>query len=328
MGTTNVGDFDTIPAEPHRTIDAEVGLAYDRSGGPYTGRVYMVYTDETPDETNNTDVYLRYSDNDGQTWSNPVRVNDDTGTNSQFFPRMAVDPTTGTVGVSWYDARNDLGVLHQGSRDAVANNDVEFYAAVGTPAAGGVDFSPNVRVTPGVSNASSGTNLNDFGDYTGLAFFGGVLRPAWADNSNLTRDNPDADGGNFDLYTAALPVDTTPAPVLGGPVPRLVAKSTAGRGKSYSFDVVYTDPGLPIDPATLDGNDVLLTGPNGFATTAQLRKVKRKRGVVTATYRFAPPGGPRAAGPGVYTISLQENQVADAAGRFAAARTLFGTFLV
>src|SRR5439155_12687020 len=40
VGSTNVGDFDAIPAQSRRTIDAAVGLAYDRSGGEFSGRVY------------------------------------------------------------------------------------------------------------------------------------------------------------------------------------------------------------------------------------------------------------------------------------------------
>ena len=43
----------------------------------------------------------------GATWSNPVRVNDDAGTNSQFLPFIALDQTTGYIAVSWYDCRND-----------------------------------------------------------------------------------------------------------------------------------------------------------------------------------------------------------------------------
>src|SRR5207244_9292468 len=45
---THVGGFDFIPAQPDRSIDAEVGLAWDRTGGPRAGRVYMVYTREQP----------------------------------------------------------------------------------------------------------------------------------------------------------------------------------------------------------------------------------------------------------------------------------------
>src|SRR5262249_29619664 len=86
VGVTNVCTFDAVPAQPNRTIDAETNLAWDRTGGAHNGRVYLVYVNETPDESNDTDIFVRFSDNDGATWSSPVRVNDDTVGNgkSQF----------------------------------------------------------------------------------------------------------------------------------------------------------------------------------------------------------------------------------------------------
>src|SRR5262249_44810650 len=42
--TTHVDQFYPIPADATNTIDAEANLAWDLSGGPHTGRVYMVYT--------------------------------------------------------------------------------------------------------------------------------------------------------------------------------------------------------------------------------------------------------------------------------------------
>jgi len=41
---THVGGFDFIPAQPDRSVDAEPGLAWDRTGGAHNGRVYLVYT--------------------------------------------------------------------------------------------------------------------------------------------------------------------------------------------------------------------------------------------------------------------------------------------
>src|SRR5918992_612314 len=62
----------------------------------------------------NTDVFLVSSDDNGQTWNAPVRVNSDTaadnfseGNRWQFHPAVTVDPLTGTVVVMWYDARTD-----------------------------------------------------------------------------------------------------------------------------------------------------------------------------------------------------------------------------
>ena len=50
-----------------------------------------------------------YSIDGGDTWSTNAQVNDDTGSNDHFLPRMAVDPTTGIIGFSWLDCRNDQG---------------------------------------------------------------------------------------------------------------------------------------------------------------------------------------------------------------------------
>ncbi len=59
--STKIGTFDPIPAQSEHTIDAEVGLAWDRSGGPFNGRVWMVYTDESTNEgDSDTDVLVRF----------------------------------------------------------------------------------------------------------------------------------------------------------------------------------------------------------------------------------------------------------------------------
>src|SRR5258706_231244 len=59
---THIGGFDFIPSQPDRSVDAEPGLAWDRSGGPHNGRAYIVYSIERPNESNDTDIYVRYSD--------------------------------------------------------------------------------------------------------------------------------------------------------------------------------------------------------------------------------------------------------------------------
>ena len=104
--TTNVGGFDFIPAQSGRSIDAEAGLVWDATGGPFNNRVYLVYTEEPVNENNDTEIYLRTSTDDGATWSAPVRVNDDPlgPIRSQFLPYIALDRTSGTVAVGWHDA--------------------------------------------------------------------------------------------------------------------------------------------------------------------------------------------------------------------------------
>jgi hypothetical protein len=202
--TTNVGGFDYIPPQAKRSVDAEAGIAYDRTGGAHDGWVYLVYTDEQPDESNDTNIFVRYSDNDGATWSNPVRVNDDAGTNSQFNPHIALDQGTGILAVGFHDARNDLGAGGAGDTNGLPNDDAQYWLAFSTTA--GASFSPNVQVSAGTSNAEAARNGVQYGDYTGLGFAGGVVHPAWADNSNSTGDNPDGALDRFDIYSAAIAV--------------------------------------------------------------------------------------------------------------------------
>src|SRR5205823_3240996 len=119
----NVGGFAFIAAQPQRSVDSEIGLAWDHSGGPHNGRAYLMYTDRATIATDDTDIFVRYSDDSGTTWSAPVRVNDDPPGNgkSQFLPKMALDQTSGNLAVCWYDSRNSPG-----------NNTAEFWATVST----------------------------------------------------------------------------------------------------------------------------------------------------------------------------------------------------
>ncbi len=204
VAETHVGGFDFIPAQMDRSIDAEPGLAWDRTGGPHSGRVYLVYTKEQKNESDNTDIYVRYSDDDGATWSEGVRVNDDKTVNSQFLPKIALDPTTGNIATVWYDARMDLGSGGPGDTDGVPNTDAQFWGAFSTD--GGVSFSPNIQISAGTSNSHDSGNGIDYGDYSGLAFYGGMAHPAWADNSNSTATNPDGALHQFDVYSASVPV--------------------------------------------------------------------------------------------------------------------------
>jgi len=198
---THVGGFDFIPAQPDRSVDAEPGLAWDRTGGPHSGRVYLVYTLEQQNESDNMDIYVQYSDDNGATWSEAKRVNDDATTNSQFLPKIALDPTSGKLAVVWYDARNDLGTGGTGNTDGLPNDDAQFWGAFGND---GLTFTRNIQISAGTSNSHDAHNGIDYGDYTGLSFYGGIAHPAWADNSNSTGNNPDGTLHQLDVYTAAV----------------------------------------------------------------------------------------------------------------------------
>jgi hypothetical protein len=202
---THVGGFDFIPPQPDRSVDAEPGLAWDlRTTGPHAGRIYLVYTLEVKNESDDTDVLVSHSDDDGATWSAGVRVNDDATANSQFLPKISLDPTTGNLAVAWHDSRADLGTGGPGDTDGVPDDDAQLWGAFSTD--GGTTFTANRQISAGTSNSHDSGNSIDYGDYIGLAFYGGVAHPAWADNSNSTGTNPDGTLHKLDIYTAAVPV--------------------------------------------------------------------------------------------------------------------------
>jgi Ca2+-binding RTX toxin-like protein len=211
-----------VPSPPDQQAYASPRLEYDRSGGPHDGRLYLVYVDEQTNESDNLDIFLRFSDNDGTTFSAPIRVNDDLGFNSQFHPSLAVDQSNGVVVIGWYDARNDFfggtadtdiggGAVLNGGLTGV-NTDVEYFVTASYD--GGVSFLPNLLVTGGSTNANRNF-LNSLtgsliGNYTGMAASNGVILAAWADNSNSTGDNPSGNS-NTDVYVARLTESSTGA---------------------------------------------------------------------------------------------------------------------
>jgi hypothetical protein len=225
--STQVGGFAPLPAQPDRTVDAEAGLAWDRSGGPHNGRVYLMYTDRPSTASADTDIYVRYSDNQGTNWSSAVRVNDDPVGNgkSQFLPKLALDQTSGNIAVCFYDCRNSAN-----------NTQAEFWATVSTD--GGLTFAPNVKVSAGMSDGTF-DHLFNFGDYTGLAFHAGSFYPCWADNSNSTGDNPAGVHGALDMYTARVTLANPPQIVSLSPTNLTVLVN-----QSASFTVVASGPSL------------------------------------------------------------------------------------
>ncbi len=196
--TTNVGGFDFIPAQNSRSVDSEAGLAFDRNPmSPRFGRLYLVYTEETAAENNDTDIMLRWSDDNGVTWSAPLRVNNDPAVpiRSQFLPRIATSPVSGNITVCWHDARN-----------SASNTAAEVFCAVSTPTPATPTFVVQAVVSDGAST-SNGSGV-EFGDYAGLTYFpgGGTVgsprfqHPIWGDTSNSTANNPNGTA-NFDAYT-------------------------------------------------------------------------------------------------------------------------------
>src|SRR5207247_1469784 len=80
--------------QPDRSVDVEANLAWDKSGRVHDGRVYAIWTQEVKNESDDMNVMFQYSDDEGASWSQAVRLNDDGTTNSQFNPAIALDQTS------------------------------------------------------------------------------------------------------------------------------------------------------------------------------------------------------------------------------------------
>ena len=154
----------TAPSSPVG-IGPGLVMASDNTLGsfsPYEGRIYAafvgyynvkVYGVKNP--TTNTDIFLTYSDDGGRSWSIRFRStttpaaldgysaantltgnpNDIVTGRTQFQPELAVDQTTGTLVVSWRDARDDA-----------ANARVATY--ITTSIDGGQTFGDQVYANP------------------------------------------------------------------------------------------------------------------------------------------------------------------------------------
>jgi hypothetical protein len=169
-----------IPAELFRRALVYPACDADRSSGPHRGRLYCSWMDLTSAGT--TDIFLAFSDDKGNTWSQPASATDALAFPVDRFNHwLAVDPVTGDVNLSFYDTRNDS----TGSRFMT---DTFFSQSKD----GGQSFlSPNTRVSTVSSNEHDCNGLfpcnaidygNQQGDYEGLASFGGVSHPIWTDS--------------------------------------------------------------------------------------------------------------------------------------------------
>jgi len=344
VDNTHVGFKEPLPSQPLRGISAVPTVSFDRSNGPHRGRVYMAYTHEVatdvidPDtglllgQNSDSDILLRWSDDNGASWSGAVRVNDDplNSDAAQFFQRVVVDQVTGNVGVGWLDSRDSQ------SNDNSA--DVGYYATVGQSTGTGILFAPNMRLNVGPSNARfSGNFGNDFGDYTALDFYNNVLWAAYPDNSNSTGDNPSGKLRAYDIYTARVRVTDTTEPIIpfvtpSSPLAPTVIKpqSLVKKGKFYQLKVQYSHPS-GINLATVGNDDVVVTGPNGFSQPMQLLKAKaqKKTHSVQATYRLPAPGGKwDESENAVYTATLQAGSVTSTDGTTTTEAGTLTNFLV
>jgi hypothetical protein len=153
-------------------------MAVDISNSEFSGNLYVVWANigvpgiNTGDDV---DVYIARSEDQGATWSTPVKVNQDASGlgRKHYFPWVTCDPENGILSVVFYDDRNFGG------------NQCEVFCANSND--GGATWE-DFKVSDVAFTPSPIPGLADgyMGDYLGISARGGKVYPVWADNRTGT----------------------------------------------------------------------------------------------------------------------------------------------
>jgi len=165
-------------------------ITADNSDGPYRGRLHLVYAkNDPPGNGNNPDIWARYSDDGGATWSSAKRVNSGLfpSASSQFEPATWCDLETGRLYVHWMD-----------SRVSEDNSEAAIYGTYSDD--GGQTFKPSTRISNenmviNCSTCGGGGTPRYQGDYNGIVSNSITSQPVWADFRY----------GSFASFTAYFP---------------------------------------------------------------------------------------------------------------------------
>ena len=150
-------------------------IAVDTSGGPTNGNVYLLCSVDRYSVSDPLDVMFTRSTNGGNTWSTPVRINDDIGTNAyQWFGTMSVAPN-GRIDVIWLDTRNDPG-----------GYDSELFYSKSTD--GGISWSANEQLSIAFNPQIGWPQQEKMGDYFEMISDINGARLAWAATFNGEQD--------------------------------------------------------------------------------------------------------------------------------------------
>jgi uncharacterized repeat protein (TIGR01451 family) len=253
--TGDIDDANEIRPYPLRGDGA--GVIATHSTDPNI--VYAVWAEDVPG-IDDSDVMFSRSLDGGNTWTPPIRVNDDVNPAgeyfSQFWPTLAVDRVTGEIDVVWYSDQNDPN-----RTDGTPLVDVYFASSTDD----GASFGHSVRIT-----TSSSTPSGFFGDYIGIAARGGVAHPIWTDTT-LGGDG-DQDAATTEIGGADLRItksDLWDPAVAGRNVVYRITVANDGPADAFNGIVVDT---LPAGVTFVPGPDPCAPGPTPGTIWCYLNK--------------------------------------------------------
>jgi len=145
-------------------------MAVDKSYGPHRGRIYIAYPNKNVPQ-DKSEIYLRYSDDDGIEWSVPTVVNISKG-RQNWFPWIAVDDQTGDVSIIYYSMDTPVSQGRFLTSTYVAHLDIK------------TNQWENILVSnaPHTTAPIPGGATAYAGDYIGICAFGGKAYPVWMDD--------------------------------------------------------------------------------------------------------------------------------------------------
>jgi hypothetical protein len=240
-------------------------VAVDRSGSPTNNYIYVMASVEPFSASNGTDVMFARSTDDGQTFSAPIRINDDPVNQNKWhiFGTPSVAPN-GRIDVVWLDSRN-----------AANNIDTQLFYSWSTD--GGVTWAPNIAVSNAFNPQAGFPNNQKIGDYITIVSDNSGGNVAYAATFNV---NAQAVGGHEqDVYFVRV------SPSGGGtPTPTPTASPTP----------TATATASPTSTATVTPTATATATPTATSTptaTATPRPTPTPR--FAPTPRARPTPGPR-----------------------------------
>lgn len=146
-------------------------IVCDLSQGKNRGTIYINWADQRNGK-DNTDIWLSKSTDAGNTWSKPIKVNNDKKNRQQFFTWMAIDQSNGNLYFVFHDRRNY----------SPKSMKTDVYLAISKD--GGKTFK-NKRIS---EKSFTPDQSVFFGDYNHISVYQGIVRPIWTrlDKFNLS----------------------------------------------------------------------------------------------------------------------------------------------